>query len=140
MLFQNRKIHNLSDHWTYRRPPPPLTRPPPPPRDMLDAPREELERALLPLNPPPPPPKPLLLLRPLEPRERSRLPARSAPLRPPGLLLLLARSPLPPPRERSPAFRLLGGFPPCLLTWSRAPACRLESQSPRALPPYRFAV
>src|SRR3954471_19629689 len=97
----------------YLRPPPPLTRPPPPPRDMLDAPREELERALLPLNPPPPPPKPLLLLRLLDPRERSRLPARSAPLRPPELLL---PPPPPLPRERSPALRLLGKLPPCLLT------------------------
>src|SRR3954462_2356911 len=113
MVFQNRKFHNVSPiTWTYLRPPPPLVRPPPPPRDMLDAPREELERALLPLNPPPPPPKPLLLLRLLEPPERLRLPARSAPLRPPELLL----PPSPLPRERSPALRLLGKLPPCLLT------------------------
>src|SRR5882724_5942398 len=101
--FSKSQISYVSPITTYLRPPPPRRAPPPPPRDMLDAPREELERALLPLNPPPPPPKPLLLLRLLEPRERSRLPARSAPLRPPGLPLL------PPlPRERSPALRLLG--------------------------------
>src|SRR3954463_16626193 len=89
-----------------RRPPPPRLPPPPPPRDppprdILEEPRLELERALLPL----PPPRPLPPLRPPHPRETSRLRARSELARPPPRKLpLLPPFPRPAlPKERSPA-------------------------------------
>src|SRR5258706_841063 len=121
-----RKVENnsvcLASHafhfsWIYYLRPPP--RPPPPPREppILDAPRELLARALLPLLPPEPPPKPP----PLEPD-----PA------PGDTLLSPTRSPPPPPppprlsrRLLAPAARLL------------APGCCLDPSCPwfwRALP------
>src|SRR5436190_16323575 len=120
-----------------RRPPPPRLKPPPPPRDaMLEVPRLLPARAFDPLYPREPPPNAFRFPPPL--RERSRLPMRSAPPAPAALLpkpALPARLLMPPP----PA-RLLGKFPPCRPTCCRALAWRLESESPRVVPPNLSAV
>ena len=99
---------------------------------MLEAPRLLLARALEPLYPLEPPPNASRFPPPL--RERSRPPMRSAPP-PPAPSPPPARLPRPP----SPA-RLLAREPPCRPTCCRALACRLESESPRAVPPNRSAV
>src|SRR6185295_1410364 len=83
--------HDLDREWVthghYRRRPPPPPRDPPLDPPKLDAPRELLERALLPLHPLDPPPKPPEP----EPPPTLRLPIDSPPpLRPPA-----------PPAERS---------------------------------------
>jgi len=125
-----------------RRPPPPPPRPPPPRDPMLEAPRLPLARALDPLYPLDPPPKASRFPPPL--RERSRFPIRSAP--PPARLLApppAARLLTPPPVARllAPAPpRLLARLPPCLPTCWRALAWRLESESPRVVPPNLSAV
>src|SRR5262249_31314861 len=125
-------------------PPPPRLKPPPPPRDpMLEAPRLLPERALDPLYPLDPPPKASRFPPPL--RDRSRLPIRSGPP-PPARLPRPApppRLPAPPARLPTPApppARLLARLPPCLPSCCRALACRLVRESPRVVPPNRFAV
>src|SRR5215469_16193308 len=134
-----------------RRPPPPPPPRPPPPRElpMLEAPRELLARALLPLREEPPKASPL---RDPPPADVLRLPTRSPPpLRFPPLSLVPAlgrfpprspRSPSPPPRfaplsPAPPAARL--PTPPCCCRW-RAFAWRFAMESPRAVPPYLLAV
>src|SRR5258706_14891283 len=54
----------------------------------------------------------------------------------------LPKPPPPPPRLPipDPPARLLARLPPCRPTCCRALACRLESESPRAVPPNLFAV
>ena len=139
MIFDPRSVTYL------RRPPPrPPLKPPPPPRDpMLEEPRLLLPRALDPLNPLDPPPKASRFPPPL--RERSRLPILSAPP-PPARLLTPAPprllTPVPPPaRLLTPAPpRLLARLPPCRPTCCRALAWRLESESPRVVPPNLSAV
>src|SRR5690348_5098403 len=126
-----------------RRPPPPLR----PPRDpMLDAPRELLARALDPLIPPEPPPKAPPPLDP-PPEETLRLPTRSPPPPPRFAPTLFAppapRLPAPdcwrPPRSIVPACAPCP-LPPNCPWFCRALACRLPMESPRAVPPYLFAV
>src|SRR6267143_4228234 len=110
----------------YRRRPPPPREPP-----ILEEPRELLARALLPRvrleSPLRPPPLELAL----EPDDTLRLPTRSPP--PP-------RSMLPacclPPRSIAPPCCL----PPICPWFWRAFACRLDMESPRAVPPYLLAV
>src|SRR5258707_12832469 len=104
---------------------------------MLDAPRLLPERALdplYPLEPLEPPPKASRF--PPPPRVTSRLPIRSAPP-PPARLPAppLARLPAP-----APPLRALERLPPCRPTCCRALACRLASESPRAVPPNLSAV
>src|SRR4051812_41072702 len=141
--FRRRRFHfELLDFFSgtntrhRRRPPPP--RLPPPPRDpMLDAPRLLPERALDPLYPlAPRDPPPQASRFPPPPRETSRLPMRSAPP-PPARLLIPAPARLPVP---VPPLRALDRLPPCRPTCCRALAWRLESESPRAVPPNLSAV
>src|ERR1051325_3163037 len=129
-----------------RRPPPP--RPPrdPPRAPILDAPRELLARALDPLNPPEPPPKAPPPLDP-PPEDTLRLPMRSPPP-PPRFAPRPSAPPAPrfpapdcwrPPRSIVPACAPCPRLPNCPWFW-RALACRLPMESPRAVPPYLFAV
>src|SRR5262249_10132908 len=124
------------------RPPPPLNPPPPPPRDpQLEEPRLLLPRALDPLYPLDPPPKASRFPPPL--RERSRLPIRSVP---PPLARLLTPAPLrlpkllPPARFSPPESRVPARLPPFRPICCRAGAWRFERESPRVVPPKRFAV
>src|SRR5215469_5239112 len=92
-----------------RRPPPPPRLPPPPREPMLDAPRELLARAELPLVPP----RALPLEPPLDPDETLRLPTRSPPPPPRSLVPALGRlPPRSPPAPRSPAPPRLSPTPP----------------------------
>src|SRR6516165_4592034 len=125
------------------RPPPPPRLPPPPPRlPILEAPRELLARAELPLVPPPPP-RAFPREPPPPPDDTLRLPTRSPPPPPPrfaprslvpALGRLPPRSPAPP---RSPTPPRLPA-PPCCRC--RAFAWRFAMESPRAVPPNLSAV
>jgi hypothetical protein len=136
----------------YLRLPPPPREPPAREPPILDAPRELLERA--PLAPPEEPPK---APPPLELDDALRFPPRS-PLPPLFESMLLALGRLPPRSEapaRSPPlspappdarFAPLSPAPPdarlpapCCCRW-RASAWRFPIESPRAVPPYLFAV
>src|SRR5258708_40374754 len=104
---------------------------------MLEAPRLLPERALdplYPLEPREPPPKASRF--PPPPRDTSRLPIRPAPPPPARLAAPPAARLLAP----APPLRALDRLPPCRPTCCRALAWRLESESPRAVPPNLSAV
>ncbi len=112
---------------------------------MLEAPLLLLARAEAPPPPPPPnaPPLPLLLLGELE---TLRFPTLSPPPEPARVdPALLSLTPAPPRSEAFlfPALRSVVPAcapPACRDVFCRAFVCRADGESPRAEPPYLFAV